>query len=250
MTKAKTFEEVVTNMAQVLSAARVPCVLWGHCLLNVHGVPSIISSIDFVVRDDCLDAGAEALGRVDSLEPCPDSSTCPKSSPTRPSPPPTFHAHLKNSELIAGLYLQSETLWFLAPLDGERLLHPVEAELPSEFILASDQAVLPPRRPGWGWGFFESSGDAVIVPRSYVLLEAFLRLYARDWGKPIGAVAMPLIGYMEEYVDNDGFLDAQLLQEPLRTFYAELHRGQMQRPLREWSQELRTALGYYPQLNT
>lgn len=32
----------VALIAYVLNSAQVPCVLWGHCLLNVHGVPSIV----------------------------------------------------------------------------------------------------------------------------------------------------------------------------------------------------------------
>jgi hypothetical protein len=35
-------ENLVASIAQALNAAKIPCVLWGHYLLNVHGVPSII----------------------------------------------------------------------------------------------------------------------------------------------------------------------------------------------------------------
>lgn len=35
-------ESFVASIGSALSAEQVPCVLWGHYLLNVHGVPSII----------------------------------------------------------------------------------------------------------------------------------------------------------------------------------------------------------------
>lgn len=35
-------ELFVASIAQALSLTQVPCVLWGHYLHNVHGVPSII----------------------------------------------------------------------------------------------------------------------------------------------------------------------------------------------------------------
>ena len=74
-----------------------------------------------------------------------------------------------------------------------------------------------------------------------MLLEAYLRLYARDAGNRIGAFGMAMIAYMEEYVDDDGLLDASRLPEPLRTFYAELREGK--KPVRQWKRELQEALG-------
>lgn len=35
-------ESFVASIARALNSDQVPCVLWGHCLLNVHGVPSIL----------------------------------------------------------------------------------------------------------------------------------------------------------------------------------------------------------------
>jgi hypothetical protein len=124
-----------------------------------------------------------------------------------------------------------------------RQLAPKKSKLPSQFILASDQTVLPPWRPGRGSGVFKSDCDPVIVPKSHILLEAFLRLYARDLGKRIGSFAMPMIGYMELYVDDDGLLDANQLPEPLKTFYNELRQGK--RPVRQWTKELKQALGIF-----
>lgn len=37
-------QSLVASLARALNAAEVPCVLWGHCLLGLHGVPSIIGA--------------------------------------------------------------------------------------------------------------------------------------------------------------------------------------------------------------
>ena len=46
---------------------------------------------------------------------------------------------------------------------------------------------------------------------------------------------------MEEYVDDDGLLDAKLLPEPLKTSYEELRQGI--KPVLQWTLELKEALG-------
>lgn len=196
-------------------------------------------SIDFVIPDICLGTGIEVLTHLNSVTPCPDSNVCPASSPQRQTPPPTFHAHV-DSEVTVSLYLQSETLWFLMPLDRS-LASPKEVTLPSSFVFASDQTVLPPCRPGRGSGFFKPGQYPVIVPKSHVLLEAFMLLHARNWEKRIGVFAMPMIAYIEEYVDQDGFLETEQLPEPLVSFYKELREGT--KPVRQWTEELEEALG-------
>jgi len=197
-------------------------------------------SIDFVIPDDRLEDGTKALTQLKSLTPCPDREVCPSSSQKRYTPPPAFHIHMKDSEVTVALYLQSETLWFLPPLDSS-FSFPNELKLPSQYILASDQTILPPWRPGRGSGVFKSGCDPVVVPKSHILLEAFLRLYARDSGKRIGSFAMAMIAYMEEYVDDDGLLDTNQLPEPLKTSYKELRQGV--KPVRQWRKEFREALG-------
>ena len=200
-------------------------------------------SVDFVIPDDCLQIGAEALTRAkDLLVPCPDPGICIASSPERHTPPAAFHMHqIAGSELFVGLYLQPATLWFLAPIDSA-LSCPDKGQLPPEFILASDHTVLPPWRPGRGTGvFFKPDCDPVVVPQSHILLEAYMRLYARDCGKRVGSFAMAMIAYMELYVEADGLLDADRLPEPLRKFYRELNSGD--KPVRRWTRELKEALG-------
>ncbi len=200
----------------------------------------LCKSIDFVIPDDRLRVGTKALTQFKSLTPCPDQEVCPSSSQERHTPPPAFHIHIKASEVTVALYPQSETLWFLPPLDSS-FSSPKKLKLPSHFVLASDQTVLPPWRPGRGSGVFKSGRDPVVVPKTHILLEAFLRLYARDSGKRIGAFAMPMIGYMEEYIDDDGLLDANQLPEPLKTSYKELRQGR--KPVCQWTKELKEALG-------
>jgi hypothetical protein len=197
-------------------------------------------SVDFVISDDRLRVGTKSLTHFKSLTPCPDQEVCPSSSQERHTTPPAFHIHIEDSEVTVALYLQSETLWFLPPLDSS-FSSPKRLELPSQFILAADQTILPPWRPGRGSGVFKSGCDPVVVPKSHILLDAFLRLYARDSGKRIGAFAMAMIAYVEQYIDDDGLLDANQLPEPLKTSYEELRQGV--KPVRQWRKELREALG-------
>ncbi|KAK1996226.1 hypothetical protein LX36DRAFT_536196, partial [Colletotrichum falcatum] len=232
-------EHLVASIASALNASKIPCVLWGHYLLIVHGVPSIVGSIDFVIPDHLLATGTTALSALSGLQPCSSPATCPSSSQERRTPPPAFHVHIDGSEVTMALYLQSETLWFLPVLDSS-LLSPDQSQLPSHFTLASNQDLLPPKRPGRGSGVFKYTKIPVVVPKSHVLLEAYMRLYARDLGKPVGAFAMAMIAYMEEYVDDDGLPDASQLHEPLRTLYKELHEDQ--KPVRQWTKELRQYL--------
>ncbi|KAK0387332.1 hypothetical protein NLU13_5645 [Sarocladium strictum] len=232
-------------VAQSINSAGVPCLLWGHCLLNVHGVPSIIASIDFVVPDDGLAASATKLTQLPGCKQCADLEGCPSSSRDRLTPPPAFHVHLTRSELPVEIHLQSKTLWFLPRIDS-KLAFPrkYKHQLPEPFVLATDCDSLPLWRPGRGSGAFSSTSEEsrpVIVPRSHILLEAFMRLYARDYGTRIGSFALSMIGYMEEYVDEDGYLDIEKLPEPLKKYYLDLRTGE--KPVRQWTLEFRRSLG-------
>ncbi|KAK0702211.1 hypothetical protein B0H67DRAFT_459450, partial [Lasiosphaeris hirsuta] len=113
-------------------------------------------------------------------------------------------------------------------------------DLPPYFALISDCAVFPPWRPGRGSGVFKSAVDAVMAPKAHVLLEAYMRLFARDQGKRVGSFGIAMIAYMYLHVDADGFLDANFLPEPLRMSYRELQEGK--KPIRQWTWELKDAL--------
>ncbi|KAI9652036.1 MAG: hypothetical protein M1829_001973 [Trizodia sp. TS-e1964] len=200
-------------------------------------------SIDIVVPDIHLASGAKVLlAEIPALAPCPNTALCPASSPTRPSPAPDFHVHIRGSDAEVSLYRQSEALWFLAPLSPS-LASPEDEDikLPPAFVFASDQTELPPRRPGRGSGYFKPGLYPVIIPRSHTLLEALMRLHARDEGTRAGAFSLSMIGYVEMYVDPDGFLSLELLPEVIRAFYTRL-RDEDRVPLRRWTEELRAAL--------
>ena len=49
-----------------------------------------------------------------------------------------------------------------------------------------------------------------------------------------------MVCYVEEYIDDDGLLDASKLPDPLKTFCEELRQGS--KPVRQWSFELKEAL--------
>lgn len=200
--------------------------------------------MDFVVPDCRLEISAKALTKIESLLPCPYMATCLASSPDRYTPPAAAHLHIDGSEVTVGLYPQSETLWFLPRLDTSPLadIQHEKLKLPQQFCLASDRTILPPWRPGRGSGAFQPGYPPVIVPKAHVLLEAFLRLYARDSGKRVGSFGMAMISYMEEYVDDDGLLDSSQLPEPLNTFYRDLRAGRM-KSVRQWRRDLKEALG-------
>ena len=51
---------------------------------------------------------------------------------------------------------------------------------------------------------------------------------------------MAMIAYIEEYVDDDGLLDATQLPLPLETFYKDLRHGR--KPVRQWTKDLKGAL--------
>ena len=196
-------------------------------------------SIDFIVPDDRLGAGLKVLSQLKSLAPCPDNKRCPSSSLDRCTPTPAIHVHVKASEVTVGLYPQADILWFLPPLDSS-LLFPKKSKLPPHFVLASDDTVLPPWRPGRGSGSFKEGGDQVLALKSHVLLEALMRIYARDAETRVGTFGLSMVAYIEEYVDGDGFLEISELPEPLRAFYGELREGR--KPIRPWTAELKRAL--------
>ncbi|KAI7364568.1 hypothetical protein KC354_g5598 [Hortaea werneckii] len=236
-------ETLITPVSTALQSADIPCVLWGHCLLDTHGVPSIIDSVDFVVPDCQLQAAAKILDDFDTLEPCPGINVCLAGSHDRCTPPAAYHVHIRGSTLTLGIYIQSETLWFLPEFD-QSLVFPPTLDYHSHFVFASDKRTLPPERLGRGSGAFKEDFVPVLVPRAIVLLEAFLRLYARDRGKKIGSCAMQMICYIEEYVDDDGYLRESRLPEPLQTLYVELKEDRMS--VRQWLEKLRAALGVQP----
>ncbi|PPJ54285.1 hypothetical protein CBER1_06585 [Cercospora berteroae] len=241
---ARISQEFIAKLAMTINPFNVPCVLWGHCLLNVHGVPSIIGSIDFIVPDEQLQLSIGAIStQARRLAPCHDPDTCPFGSKDRFTPPPAFHMHVRDDlNITVGLFPQSDTLWFLPPLAKALPDATAKPHGNTLFAVASDSTILPPLRPGRGSGVFtDKDSHPVVVPQAAVLLEAYMRLFARDAEKNIGSFAMAMIDYVEQYIDEDGLLDVNLLPDPLGWFYLQLKSGEI--PVRQWTKELRGALG-------
>jgi hypothetical protein len=42
-------DSLLESISEALSAAQVPCILWGHVMLSVHGVPTIIGVVILIV---------------------------------------------------------------------------------------------------------------------------------------------------------------------------------------------------------
>ncbi|KAF6832202.1 hypothetical protein CPLU01_06301 [Colletotrichum plurivorum] len=211
-------EQFVASIASALNSSQIPCVLWGHCLLSVHGIPSIVAPANKLWKS------YPGSPHVPTQK---HASPAPRTGPRHRRIPPPHHrlrAHRRPVPTVRDATV---------PADPRRLPRP-------PFLLASDRSSLPPWRPGRSSGVFESGGQPMVVPKAHVLLEAFLRLYVRDAGRRVGAFAMPMIGYVETYVDGDGLLDVGELPEPLRSSYAELRLGE--KPLRQWRSELQRAL--------
>jgi len=134
--------------------------------------------------------------------PCPDLKVCHDTSRLRLTPPPTFHVQGLRSHSVS-LFAIRDSLVSNASRLVSRI--PKELELPLFFVFASDQTVLPPWWPGRGSGLFKLGQCPIIIPKSHVLLEAFMLLYARDWEKRTSGFSMAMIAYIEQYVDEDGF---------------------------------------------
>ncbi|KAK4234336.1 hypothetical protein C8A03DRAFT_37892 [Achaetomium macrosporum] len=185
-TKAPDSTEVlIDSVARALNAAGIPCVLWGHLLWAVHGVPTTSPWVDLVIPDVSLEAakGILTTSRFSkALVTCPDPTTCDAgSSPGRQHPHPAFHMHIEGMDSIA-LHLQSETLWFLPPFDPS-LANPRGCQLPLYLALACGDTAVLPHQSRLGMGAFQLDQTMVLIPKAHVLVEALVGIAARDYGK-------------------------------------------------------------------
>lgn len=177
---------------------------------------------------------------------CMDT-TCLMSSADRPYPPSEFHLHVKGATtgqpciFTVCVFRQSETLWFLPPFDAS-LASPRARQLPSYLALACDRTALPPFEIGMGRGVFESDQTVVLVPRAHILLEALMRIMARDLEKKAGTYAYAMFGYIGLYVEKRGLLDTSLLPEPFGMLYKNARDGPMYPP--EIVMRLRRTMGF------
>lgn len=180
------------------------------------------------------------------LNACPDTATCPQNSAASRKPLPAFHLHIQGawnnlSTTTVRLFLQSETLWFLPPFEAF-LASPRERPLPEYLILASDTTILPRNRSGYGNGAFTSDQTVVLVPKSEILVEAYMRIMARDLWTPL--TSYENLNYMAQYVEEPGFMDTELLPAPLRGVYEAFRDLSM--PMMDIMKNLRHAVGLPP----
>ncbi|KAK3294549.1 thioredoxin reductase [Chaetomium fimeti] len=222
-------ERFAESLATALNAAGIPCVLWGQYLLQVHGASTIVCAIDFVIPDESLEAAKEVIKTGHFSIPvyaCADTMTCLSgNSPGRTHPHPSIHMHMDlGTTQSVGLYVQSETLWFLPPLSAT-LASPKTNPLPPYFALASDRTALPTDEMTTGRGIFNSDETVVIVPKAHTMTEALMRIMARDNGKTVGGNSVPHFCYIFFFIERRGILDINLLPESLKKFYEEFRDG-------------------------
>ena len=136
------------------------------------------------------------------------------------------------------LFLQSETLWFLPPFSAS-LASPRAHSVPEYLVLACDTTILPRGRDGHGNGAFLLDQTVVLVPKSEIMVEAYMRMMARDWGTPL--CSLENLSYMSEYVEECYFMDPELLPEPLQEVYIDFRELEM--PAFDIMKKLRLALG-------
>ncbi|CAG9986438.1 unnamed protein product [Clonostachys byssicola] len=232
-------ERFVATLARDINAAGIPCILWGNRLLRIHGVPTILGSIEFVVPDGMVSAAAGAIAPRGPLLTCPHTLTCSVATPARTSPTPGRHFHIRDRKDTIAILSQSQALWFLPAME-KKLLAPHKSSLPSYLILASDRSELPPQRPGRGSGYFKYPENPVVAVPAHIAVEAYMRLYARYAGGPSAAAFMTRIAWLRMYVEEDGYVIAKRLPQSLRPFYVELINNA---PIRDWTQRLQKELG-------
>ncbi|CAK7201016.1 hypothetical protein SEUCBS139899_003717 [Sporothrix eucalyptigena] len=104
------------------------------------------------------------------LAPSTDPSNRPTTAPNRRTPAPASHVNVASANVDRGSI-------------GTK-------PVPAPFVLASDETLLPPEKPGRPPGAFSSSKYPVIAVKARILLEAYMSLYARDVGTPTGSFGM------------------------------------------------------------
>lgn len=111
---------------------------------------------------------------------------------------------------------------------------------PNPYYLEASSQELPRWRHGRGHGAFSSKGSLVLVPRAYVLLEAFIRL-ASAFREDYCLYFLNMITYMSEYPFKDGLINIDLLSKPCRSFWDRRKQGKLM--VRQLMDELQRDLG-------
>ncbi|KAI9170967.1 hypothetical protein HJFPF1_00446 [Paramyrothecium foliicola] len=121
----------------------------------------------------------------------------------------------------------------------------IRSSASARYTLASDKDTIALHRDG-DWFHEEDIQTSVVIPKPHTLLEAFLRLYARDSliKKDGGSRLFQGISWAVIYIDEEEkLLDTSQLPGPLRTLYNEF-RNNRYKTHRDWLDKLNTACGY------
>lgn len=183
--------------------------------------------IEFVIPDASLEAAKDALKTTSELKvalfPCDDPTSCVK---TRKAMGGThFHVEPRRGPgvvvpITVILMLQSDTLWFLPPL-GASLINPKAETLPGYAALAERQTVHEPSD-------YSSDNAPVVVPKNHILLEAHMRLVARDEGRK---GAENRLYYHNQILEAMGSkwndINLDLMPQPFKAYYKAHKSGKM-----------------------
>jgi hypothetical protein len=176
------------------------------------------------------------------LTPCTET-LCAASSERQSNPPPKHHVHYKGGpEFTVQIFAQSDTLPFLESFEQSLATN---RNLSHHYVLAADYVSLPPDRPNRGSGYLKSGRTPVIIPKAYIMLEAYLRILAREALTDHADWAMGMVMLIREYVGLDGYLNVPMDQRRLSrqtgALFIEMFR--LKRPVRHWLSDLRTSFG-------
>jgi len=206
---------LVASAAATLDAVKIPHVLWGHYLLTVFGIPTIVEGIDFVIEDDFIDTAYDTLQGA-GFKTCKQEG-CINNRKLPYAPTPHTHLHITESQRL-GLFRKSDILWRLpdlANVDGESIM------------LASDPTQLPgPDILGRG-GRFQQDLPPVRVPTVPHFVQALLLLAKKDQRSHIG-YWMNWISYLTDYSTENGVFDVSRLTGDYKTYIDAFLEGNHQ----------------------
>ncbi|KAF3934049.1 hypothetical protein ABW19_dt0203494 [Dactylella cylindrospora] len=211
---------LVIELSQCLSQSGVPHVLWGNFLLSIHGIPTIVEDVSFIVDDE--DLGRASLVLLSAgLKEC-TSPECPKRT-TRIRPLSQFHSHLampyKRSILV---FRKSETLWRLSTQDED---------VKNGNIIPAHHSSIPARTIDGGMGPFPVSDPPVYIPSAAFLTDGLIRLVISHFPEDDDGPTLPysyylsMVNYISQYIYAKGRLDEKLLLPAVREFMRTIRYG-------------------------
>ncbi|KAI9793916.1 MAG: hypothetical protein M1816_007168 [Peltula sp. TS41687] len=208
----------------------------------------LLWDISFVVAGTQLSRATSVLSGA-GLRECLDKNcafaTVASQADRRIYPTPAVHFHLNeeeelSSQLTVQLHRQEDRLWELQKgFDGKG---PYLTNGPSQDLILASDASLPlcAERPYRGEGRFPDSLAPVRIPTPHRFLESMILLSVKERDLLRSNLWEVWIGYMLDYIIDNGLLQVSLLDEPFRRYVEAAHAW---RPLREIVDEAERALG-------